>query len=78
MRMYKTSAGRKTVKGTTKLAGIIKAKMIAFYTPMICWYMQHGLTLKAVHQLVEYKQGKAFSWFSEEIANTKHEPEKGP
>ena len=34
--MYKASAGRKTVKGTKKLAGIIKAKMIAFYTPMIC------------------------------------------
>ena len=43
---------------------------------MIRWYLQHGLRLTEVHQLVEYEQGKPFSWFSEEVANARHDADK--
>ena len=43
---------------------------------MICWYLQYGLRLTEVHQLVEYKQGKPSSWFSEEVANARHDADK--
>ena len=50
MRVYKEKTGRKTVKGTKKLLGVVKTKNILLYTPLIEWYLQHGLGLTAVHQ----------------------------
>ena len=63
MKIYKKRTGRKTMKGTKKLLGVIKAKKILLYTPLIKWYLQHGLRLTAVHRLVEYEPGKLFRGF---------------
>ena len=35
MKIYKENTGRKTVKGTKKLLGVMKAKRILLYTPLI-------------------------------------------
>ena len=35
MKIYKEKTGRKTVKGTKKLLGVMKAKKILLYTPLI-------------------------------------------
>ena len=59
------------MKGTKKLLGVIKAKKILLYTPLI-----NGLRSTAVHQLVKYELGKPFSWFSEEVANARRETDK--
>ena len=56
----------------------MKAKKILSYTPLIKWYLQHGLRFTAVHQLVEYEPGKLFSWFSEEVANARRKADKAP
>ena len=61
MKIHKEKTGRKTVKGTKKLLGVMKAKKILLYTPLIELYLQHGLRLTAVHQLMEYEQGMPFS-----------------
>ena len=76
MRVYKEKTGRKTVKGTKKLLGVMKAKKILLYTPLIEWYLQHGLRLTAVHQLIEYEPRMRFSWFSEEVTNAWREADK--
>ena len=79
MKIYKEKTGRKTVKETKKLLGVMKAKKIFLNTPLIkWWYLQHGLRLTAVHQLVEYEPGKPFSWFPEEVANARPEADKDP
>ena len=39
---------------------------------MVKWYLQHGLRLTAVHQLVEYEPGKPISWFPEEVTGARH------
>ena len=52
MKIYKEKTGRKTVKGTKKLLGVMKAKKILLYKPLIEWYLQHGLRLTVVHQLI--------------------------
>ena len=69
---------RKTVKRTKKLLGVMTTKKIPLYTPLIKWHLQHGLRLTAVHQLVEYKPGKPFSWFPEEVANGRREADNDP
>ena len=45
---------------------------------MIEWYLQHGLRITAVHQLIEYEPGMPFSWFPEEVANARREADKDP
>ena len=78
MKIYKEKPGRKTVKETKKLLGVMKAKKILLYTPLIEWYLQHGLRLTTVHQLIEYEPGMPFSWFPEEVANARRKADKGP
>ena len=39
MKIYKEKTGRKTVKGTKKLLGVMKAKKVLLYTPLIKWYL---------------------------------------
>ena len=39
-------------------------------------YLQHGLWLITVHQSVEYKPGKPFSWFPEEVAGARYKTAK--
>ena len=78
IKIYKEKTGRKAVKGTKKLLGVIKAKKILLYTPVIEWYLQHGLRLTAVHQLIEYEPGMPFSWLPEEVANARREADKDP
>ena len=78
IKIYKEKTGRKAVKRTKKLLGVIKAKKILLYTPVIEWYLQHGLRLTAVHQLIEYEPGMPFSWFPEEVANARREADKDP
>ena len=53
MRIYKEKTCRKTVKGTKKLLSVMRVKKILLYTPLITWYLQHGMRLTAVYQLVK-------------------------
>ena len=78
MKMYKEKTGRKTVKRTKKLLGVMRATKILLYTPVLEWYLQHGLRMTAVHQLIEYEPGMPFSWFPEEVANARREENKDP
>ena len=49
----------------------MKAEKILLYTPLIEWYLSHGLRLTAVYYLIEYEPGIPFSWFPEEVANAR-------
>ena len=66
------------MKETKKLLGVMKAKKILLYTPLIEWYLQHGLRLTGVYQLIEYKSVMSFSWSPEEVANARREVDKNP
>ena len=77
MKIYEEKTGRKTVKDK-KLLGVMKAKKILLYTPLVEWYLRHDLRLTAVHQLIEYKPGMPFSWFPEEVANARCKADKDP
>ena len=78
IKIYKENTGRKTMKRTKKFLGVMKAKKILLYTPLIEWYLQQGLRLTAVHQLIDYEPGMPFSWFSEEVANARRGADKDP
>ena len=44
MKEYKSATGRKTIKGSKKLLGVLRAKKIVLYSPLLKWYLKHGLT----------------------------------
>ena len=67
---------QKNSGGNKKLLGVMKERKVFLYTPLIKWYLPHGLRLTVVHQLVEYKPGKRFVWFPEEVADARPETDK--
>ena len=66
------------MKGTKKLLGVMRTKKILLHTPLIKWYLQYSLRLTTVPQLVEYKPGKPFLWFPEEVAGASCKADKDP
>ena len=78
LKIYKEKTGIKTVKAAKKFLGVMKAKKILLYTLLIEWYLQHGLRLTAVYQLIEYEPGRPFSWFPEKVENARREADKDP
>ena len=69
MKIYQEKTGWITVKGTKK---------VLLYTPLIEWYLRHGLRHTAVHQLIEYETGMPFSWFPVEVGNARRMADKDP
>ena len=76
MKKYQENTGRKENKNSRKLLGVMKAKKILLYTPLLKWYLEHGLKVTAYHQLILYKPGRPFDWFPEEVANARREADK--
>ena len=66
MKLYKKLTGRKTIKGTKKLLGVAKTKKILLYSPLLKWYLNHGMVITGVYHLIGYEPGRPFAWFSEE------------
>ena len=76
MKQYREATGRKENKNSRKLLGVMKAKKILLYTPLLKWYLEHGLKVTAYHQLLLYKPGRPFDWFPEEVANARRQADK--
>ena len=78
MHEYLRKTGRKRISGTRKLCGLMAAKKILLYTPLLKWYLDHGLTVTAFHQFLKYERGKPFAWFPEEVADARRQADKDP
>ena len=76
MHEYLLKTGRKRIPGTRKLCGLMKAKNILLYTPLLKWYLAHGLQVTAFHQFLKYERGKPFAWFPEEVADARRQADK--
>ena len=78
MHEYLQKTGRERIPGTRKLCGLMAAKKILLYTPLLRWYLDHGLKVTAFHQFLRYKRGKPFAWFPEEVADARRQADKDP
>ena len=76
MHEYLRETGRKRIPGTRKLCGLMAAKKILLFTPLLKWYLDHGLKVTAFHQFLRYKRGKPFAWFPEEVADARRQADK--
>jgi hypothetical protein len=72
---YLKRTGRKR-SSTKKLLGALEADGILLYTPLLRWYLEHGLELEAVYAIIEYKPEKNLAWFVEEVTEARRMGDK--
>ena len=68
MEDYKINTGRKKIKNNKKLLGVMKAEKILLYSPLLKWYLNHGLQVTKIHKYISYTSGRPFKWFPEEVS----------
>ena len=71
MHDYLQQSGRKRFPEQSKLLGVMSAKKILLYAPLLAWYLNHGLKLTAVYRTIDYEPREIFSWFVNEVANNR-------
>ena len=69
MKDYLAKSGRVATPDQKKLLGVLKAKKVLLYAPLLKWYYKHGLEITTVHRTINYIPRKIFSWFIQEVAN---------
>ena len=52
MKDYKINTGRKKTKNNKKLLGVMKAQKILLYSPLLKWYLNHGLKVTKIHKYI--------------------------
>ena len=60
------------------LIGSIFENNILLPTTLLQWYLQHGLRLSKIYQIVQFKRSKSFSKFGDEVCNSRREGDKDP
>ena len=71
MQDYKINTGRKKIKNNKKLLGVMKAEKILLYSPLLKWYLNHGLQVTKIHKYISYTSGRTFKWFPEEVSGAR-------
>ena len=71
MQDYKINTGRKKIKNNKKLLGVMKAEKILLYSPLLKWYLNHGLQVTKIHRYISYTPGTPFKWFPEEVSGAR-------
>ena len=69
MKDYPAKSGRTATPNQKKLLGVFKAKKVLLYTPLLKWYIEHGVEITAVYRTIDYVPRKIFHWFVQEVAN---------
>lgn len=52
------------------LVGGVRARKIVLATPLLEWYMEHGLVISRVYQVGEFTPNPCFVDFTEEVGET--------
>ena len=70
MKAYCHRTGRTRGEGK-KLVGALSAQKLLLYAPLLRWYVEHGTAITAVHRTIGYQATKIFTWFVEQVAETR-------
>ena len=55
-------------KKTRKLVGSMWGKKILLYTPLLQWYLDHGLQVTKIYQIIKYTPKRCFKKFADEVS----------
>ena len=73
MKDYQINTGRKKIKNNKKLLGVMKAEKILIYSPLVKWYLNHGMQVTKIHRYISYISGRPFKWFPEEVSSARRD-----
>ena len=73
MKDYQINTGRKKIKNNKKLLGVMKAEKILLYSPLLKWYLNHGLRVTKIRRYISYTSGRPFAWFPEEVSSARRD-----
>jgi len=59
------------VKKSRKLIGSMKGDKILLYTPLLKWYLDHGLEITKFYQAITYTPKQCFKGIADDIANAR-------
>lgn len=66
-------------KPSRLLLGVMKAKKIFVATPLLKWYLEHGLEVTEIYQTVEFDiNSTPFKGFVDKVSNARREGDKDP
>ena len=68
MTEYLQSIGEK-FKGTRYLIGSLFGDRILLITPLIKWYLEHGLTVSKIYEVIQFKPIRCFKRFADGVSN---------
>ena len=71
MKDYQINTGRKKIKNNKKLLGVMKAEKILIYSPLLKWYLNHGMQVTKIHRYISYISGRPFKWFPKEVSSAR-------
>ena len=60
------------------LVGGMKARQILLATPLLQWYLQHGLVVTKIYQVVEFQQQHCFREFVKELSDARRQGDDDP
>ena len=55
------------------LVGGMKASKLLLATPLLKWYLEHGMKVTKVHQVIEYNSMKCFQKFTEKVTTSRRQ-----
>ena len=64
--------------GSKKLLGVLRAKKILLYSPLLKWYLKHGLTATKFYKYISYTSSRPFQWFPEEVSDSRRQADGNP
>ena len=70
MQNYHKENDIKFIEGN-KLIGSYFGKRILLYTPLLKWYLQHGLEITKFHRLIAYEGTRCFKKFADEVSDAR-------
>ncbi|XP_071834987.1 uncharacterized protein [Apostichopus japonicus] len=60
------------------LIGSMSGKNILIATPLLRWYLEHGLVVTKIHQITQFIPKAVFKEFGEEVSDARREGDKDP
>ncbi|MCG7866661.1 MAG: hypothetical protein JAY74_09850, partial [Candidatus Thiodiazotropha taylori] len=60
------------------LVGGMKARQILLATPLLQWYLKHGLVVTKIYQVVEFQQQRCFREFVKEVSDARRQGDADP
>lgn len=60
------------------LIGSLKGEKILLATPLLKWYLEHGLVVSKIYQVIEYTPKACFEPFGEAVSNARRDGDRDP